>query len=164
MKRVIEITNKKSIVLDNVRVKFQVKLLQYNINNLLFKFNNKYAFQPVIEALKAELTKAINQSNLKADNEAQELITKAREVYIALNDYKYDSNGLDIAVDNTLKYLLYEFNKNKLTLTIQQELILLNELKMLKEIITTHNLPITERIKNAYKLIEQLKRSISSKL
>lgn len=164
MKRIYEIINTKSIRLDNVKVPFQIKLLQYNINNLLFKYNNKYTFQPVIETLKAELVKAINDSNLKDNNEAQELITKAREIYITLNSHIVDNTGIDIAVDNSLKYLLYEFNKNKLTLTIQQELILLNELKMLKEIITVNNITITERIKNAYKLIEQLKHSISSKL
>lgn len=164
MKRIYEIINTKSIRLDNVKVPFQIKLLQYNINNILFKYNNKYAFQPVIDTLKAELVKAINDSNLKDNNEAQELITKAREIYITLNSYIVDNTGIDIAVDNSLKYLLYEFNKNKLTLTIQQELILLNELKMLKEIITVNNITITERIKNAYKLIEQLKESIIAKL
>lgn len=164
MKRIFDITNTKSIRLDNVKVPFQIKLLQYNINNILFKYNNKYAFQPVIETLKAELVKAINNSNLKDNNEAQELITKARQIYISLNSYTPDNTGIEIAVDNSLKYLLYEFNKNKLTLTIQQELILLNELKMLKDIISTSNITITERIKNAYKLIEQLKHSITSKL
>ena len=164
MKRIFEITNTKSIRLDNVKVPFQVKLLQYNINNILFKYNNKYAFQPVIETLKAELVKAINDSNLKDNNEAQELITKVREIYKTLNSYIVDNTGIDIAVDNSLKYLLYAFNKNKLTLTIQQELILLNELKMLKEIITLNNITITERIKNAYKLIGQLKESIIAKL
>lgn len=164
MKRIYEIINTKSIRLDNVKVPFQVKLLQYNINNIIYKYNNKYAFQPVIETLKAELVKAINDSNLKDNNEAQELINKVREIYITLNSYIVDNTGIDIAVDNSLKYLLYEFNKNKLTLTIQQELILLNELKMLKDIISTNNITITERIKNAYKLIEQLKHSISSKL
>ncbi len=164
MKRIYEIINTKSIRLDNVKVSFQIKLLQYNINNILFKYNNKYAFQPVIETLKAELVKAINDSNLKDNNEAQELIKKVREIYITLNSYKEDNTDIDIAVDNSLKYLLYEFNKNKLTLTIQQELILLNELKMLKEIITVNNITITDRIKNAYKLIEQLKHSITSKL
>ena len=164
MKRITDITNTKSIRLDNVKVPFQVKLLQYNINNILFKYNNKYAFQPVIDTLKAELVKAINDSNLKGNNEAQELITKSREIYITLNSYIVDNTGIDIAVDNSLKYLLYEFNKNKLTLTIQQELILLNELKMLKDIITVNNITITERIKNAYKLIGQLKESIIAKL
>lgn len=164
MKRIFDITNTKSIRLDNVKVPFQIKLLQYNINNILFKYNNKYAFQPVIETLKAELVKAINNSNLKDNNEAQELITKARQIYISLNSYTPDNTGIEIAVDNSLKYLLYEFNKNKLTLTIQQELILLNELKMLKDIISTSNITITERIKNAFKLIEQLKHSITSKL
>lgn len=164
MKRIFEITNIKSIKLDNVKVPFQVKLLQYTINNILYKYNNKYGFNIIINQLKEELIKAINDSNLKDDKDAQELITKARELYISLNSHIVDNTGIDIAVDNALKYLLYQFNRDKLTLTLQQEINLLNELKMTKEIITQHNLPITERIKNSYQLIEQLKRSITSKL
>lgn len=164
MKRIFEITNTKSIKLDNVKVPFQVKLLQYTINNILYKYNNKYGFNIIINQLKEELIKAINDSNLKEDKDAQELITKARELYISLNSYTQDNTGIDIAVDNTLKFLLYQFNRDKLIMTLQQEINLLNELKMTREIITTNNIPITERIKNSYQLIEQLKHSITSKL
>lgn len=164
MKRIFEITNIKAIKLDNVKVPFQVKLLQYTINNILYKYNNKYGFNIIINQLKEELIKAINDSNLKDDKDAQELITKVRELYISLNSYTQDNTGIEIAVDNTLKYALYQFNRDKLTLTLQQEIRMLDELKMTKEIITQHNLPITERIKNSYQLIEQLKRSITAKL
>jgi hypothetical protein len=164
MKRIFEITNTKGIKLDNVKVPFQVKLLQYTINNILYKYNNKYGFNIIINQLKEELIKAINDSNLKDDKDAQELITKARELYISLNSYTQDNTGIDIAVDNTLKFLLYQFNRDKLIMTLQQEINLLNELKMTREIITTNNIPITERIKNSYQLIEQLKNSIITKL
>lgn len=164
MKRIFEITNTKSIKLDNVKVPFQVKLLQYIINNILYKYNNKYGFNIIINQLKEELIKAINDSNLKDDKDAQELITKARELYISLNSYTQDNTGIDIAVDNTLKFLLYQFNRDKLIMTLQQEINLLNELKMTREIITINNIPVTERIKNSYQLIEQLKHSITSKL
>lgn len=164
MKRIFEITNTKAIKLENVRVPFQVKLLQWQINQLLYAYNNKYAFEPIISQLKDDITKLVNDSNQKNDKDAQELITKARELYISLNSYIVDNTGIDIAVDNTLKYLLYQFNRDKLTMTLEQEIRMLDELKMTKEIITQHNLPITERIKNSYQLIEQLKRSITSKL
>lgn len=164
MKRIFEITNAKAIKLENVRVPFQVKLLQWQINQLLYAYNNKYAFEPIISQLKDDITKLVNDSNQKNDKDAQELITKARELYISLNSYTQDNTGIEIAVDNTLKYALYQFNRDKLTLTLQQEINLLNELKMTREIITTNNIPITERIKNSYQLIEQLKRSIISKL
>lgn len=164
MKRIFEITNTKSIKLDNVKVPFQVKLLQYTINNILYKYNNKYGFNIIINQLKEELIKAINDSNLKDDKDAQELITKARELYISLNSYTQDNTGIDVAVDNTLKFLLYQFNRDKLIMTLQQEINLLNELKMTREIITINNIPVTERIKNSYQLIEQLKHSITSKL
>ena len=164
MKRIFEITNTKAIKLENVRVPFQVKLLQWQINQLLYAYNNKYAFEPIISQLKDDITKLVNDSNQKNDKDAQELITKVRELYIALNSHIVDNTGIDIAVDNALKYLLYQFNRDKLTMTLEQEINLLDELKMTRDIITANNLPITERIKNSYQLIEQLKRSIISKL
>lgn len=164
MKRIIEITNTKAIKLENVRVPFQVKLLQWQINQLLYAYNNKYAFEPIISQLKDEITKLVNDSNQKNDKDAQELINKVREIYVNLNSHIVDNTGIDIAIDNTLKYIMYNFTKDKLTMTLEQEIRMLNELKMTKEIITQHNLPITERIKNSYQLIEQLKRSITSKL
>lgn len=164
MKRIFEITNTKAIKLENVRVPFQVKLLQYNINNILYKYNNKFAFPQYINLLKSELTSIIKQSNLSEDKDATELLEKARELYISLNSYTQDNTGIDVAVDNTLKFLLYQFNRDKLIMTLQQEINLLNELKMTREIITTNNIPVTERIKNSYQLIEQLKHSITSKL
>lgn len=164
MKRIFEITATKAIKLDNVRVPFQVKLLQWQINQLLYAYNNKYAFESIISQLKDEITKLVNDSNQKNDKDAQELINKIREIYKSLNSYTQDNTGIDIAVDNTLKYLLYQFNRDKLIMTLEQEIRMLNELKMTRDIITQHNLPITERINNSYQLIEQLKRSIISKL
>ena len=164
MKRIYEVTNIKAIKLENVKVSFQVKLLQYNINNILYKYNNKYCFPQYITKLKEELIKAINDSNLKDDKDTTELLDKAREIYKSLTNYQPDNIGIDIAVDNTLKFFLYQFNRDKLTMTLEQEINLLNELKMTREIITTNNIPVTERIKNSYQLIEQLKHSITSKL
>lgn len=164
MERIFEITNTKSIKLENVKVSFRIKLLQWQINQLLYEYNNKYAFPQYINLLKSELTSIIKQSNLSEDKDATELLEKAREIYKYLTNYQPDNTGIDSAVDSSLKYIMYNFTKDKLTLTLQQEINFLNELKMTRDIITQHNLPITERIKNSYKLIEQLKRSIISKL
>ena len=164
MKRILEITNTKSIKLENVKVSFQIKLLQWQINQLLYKYNNKYTFAPIINQLKDEITKLVNDSNLKNDKDSQELITKTRELYTSLNSYTQDNTGIDIAVDNTLKFILYQFNRDKLTLDIHQKLDMLNELKMIKDVIISNNLPITERIKNSFKLIEQLKQAITTSL
>lgn len=164
MKRIFEITNTKAIKLENVKVSFRIKLLQWQINQLLYEYNNKYAIAPIINQLKEEITKLVNNSNLNNDKDAQELINKARELYKSLNSYTQDNTGIDIAVDNTLKFILYQFNRDKLTLDIHQKLDMLNELKMTRDIITQNNLPITERIKNSYKLIEQLKQAITTSL
>ena len=165
MKRITDITNTKGIKLDNVKVPFQVKLLQYNINNILYKYNNKYCFPQYITKLKEEIINVIKESNLKDDKDAQELITKTRELYIALNDIPMANiNEITIAVDNTLKYLLYSFNKDKTTITLEEEIKLLKELKLIKEVIEQNNIQPSERIKNTYKLMEQLKQSILNKL
>lgn len=165
MKRITDITNTKGIKLANVKVPFQVKLLQYNINNILYYYNNKYCFPQYITKLKEELINVIKESNLKDDKDAQELITKTRELYIALNDIPMANiNEITIAVDNTLKYLLYSFNKDKTTITLEEEIKLLKELKLIKEVIEQYNIQPSERIKNTYKLMEQLKQSILNKL
>lgn len=163
MKRIADITNTKSITLENVKVKFQIKLLQYNINNILYKYNNKFAFPQYINLLKSELTKTIKAANLNDDKDATELLTKVRELYIKLCNHQPEQIE-EIAIDNSLKFILFNFIKNKTTLDIQQEIEMLEELKMFKDIITKNNIPVTDRIKNAYKLIEQLKTSITSKL
>ena len=43
--KIEKITGISNIKLENVKVRFEVKLLQYNINNILYKFNQKFADQ-----------------------------------------------------------------------------------------------------------------------
>lgn len=164
MKRIFEITATKAIKLENVKVPFQVKLLQYTINNILYKYNNKFAFPQYINLLKSELTSIIKQSNLSEDKDATELLEKAREIYKSLTNYQPDNTGIDDAIDSSLKYIMYNFTKDKLTMTLEKEMELLNELKLISIIIDTNNIQVTERIKNGRKLIEQLKTSIIAKL
>ena len=166
MKRIIDITNIKSITLDNVKVKFTVKLLQYNLNNALYKYNQKFAFPQFVDELKSEITNIVKSANLSEDKEATEVLTKARELYTTLNNitFNYTIEELNESIDTAFKYILYNFIKNKATLDIQQEIKLLEELKMYKDIIAKNNIPATDRINNCYKLIEQLKNSIIAKL
>lgn len=166
MKRIVEITNTKTIQLENVKVKFQIKLLQYNINNLLYKYNNKFAFPQYINLLKSELTNIIKQSNLNEDKDATELLEKARELYITLNNYSFNESpqNIAIAVDSTLKFILFNFTKNKANTDIYKELEILKELRIVEDICITHQVTPTDRIGNAIKLIDQLKQSITMKL
>jgi hypothetical protein len=166
MKRIIDITNTKHITLENLKVSFQIKLLQYNINNILFNYNNKYALQIYIDNLKKELVDTINKSNLKNDTDAKELLDKIRNIYISLNTYDISPtiNDINLAVDNTIKYILFNYTKNKYTYTLNQLVELLQELKYIKSTIEEYKLDTTDRINNLYKLIEQVKTIIINSL
>lgn len=164
MKRIQEITNTPQIKLKNVKINFEVKLLQYQVNQLLYKYNNKYAFQQYITQLKEELVQLIKSNEQTTKNKQSfELLTTLRKLYTTLNKHIAEKPTPD-AIDNTLKYLLFNYTKNKSTITIVEELYLYNELKLLKSIIEENNIPITQRITNTYKLISQLKLSITNKL
>lgn len=164
MKRIQEITNMPQIKLKNVKINFEVKLLQYQVNQLLYKYNNKYAFSAYLTQLKEELVQLIKSNEQTTKNkQAFELLTTLRKLYTTLNKYIAEKPTPD-AIDNTLKYILFNYSKNKPTITIVEELYLYNELKLLKSIIEENNIPITQRITNTYKLMSQLKLSITNKL
>lgn len=164
MKRIQEITNTPQIKLKNVKINFEVKLLQYQVNQLLYKYNNKYAFSAYITQLKEELVQLIksNESTIK-NKQAFELLTILRKIYTTLNKHIAENPTPD-AIDSTLKFLLFNYAKIKNTITIHQELDLYNDLKLLKSIIEENNIPITPRIKNTDILINQLRESIIKKL
>ena len=166
MNRIIDITNVKNITLENLKVSFQTKLLQYTINNILYRYNNKYALPIYISNLKKNIVEVIDKSNIKNDTETKELIDKTRNIYKALNNYHNCPTIDDIsnAVDNTLKYILFNYSKNKHTYTLCQLIELLQELKYIKSTIEEYNIYITDRINNAYKLIEQIKTQIINNL
>lgn len=166
MQRIIDITNIKSITLENVKVKFQIKLLQYNLNNVIYKYNQKFAFPQFVDELKAEITNIVKSANLSEDKEATEVLTKARELYTTLNNitFNYTIEELNEGIDTALKYILYNFNKNKLTLSLHNEVDMIQELKTLKDVIVINNIQHTDRIKNSFKLYEQLKNSIIARL
>lgn len=164
MKRIQEITNTPQIKLKNVRINFDVKLLQYQVNQLLYRYNNKYAISEYITQLKQDLIQLMKENDKTTKNKQSfELLTAVRNLYTTLNKYHAEPATPD-AIDNTLKYILFNYSKNKPTITIVEELYLYNELKLLKSIIEENNIPITQRITNTYKLMSQLKLSITNKL
>lgn len=164
MKRIQEITEMPQIKLKNVKINFEVKLLQYRVNQLLYKYNNKYAFSAYLTQLKEELVQLIKSNEQTTKNkQAFELLTVLRKIYTALNKHITETPTPD-AIDSTLKYLLFNYTKIKNSITIHQELDLINELKLLKSIIEENNIPITPRIKNTDTLINQLRESIIKKL
>lgn len=163
--KIYDIINITHIQLENVKVSFATKLLQYNINNLLFKYSRKYAFKENVDALIGKITDVIKNSEQYKENhpEATELFDKARNVVSQLKSTTIKFDKVQ-AVDATLRYILFNFNKNKTTLTIFDEIEILDELKLIKKIIQDNNIQHTDRIKNCFKLYEQLKNSIITKL
>ena len=164
MKRIQEITNTPQIKLKNVRINFDVKLLQYQVNQLLYKYNNKYAISEYITQLKQDLVQLMKDNEKTTKNKQSfELLTAVRNLYTTLNKYIAENPTPDV-IDNTLKFLLFNYTKQKATININQELELLNELKLIRNIIENNKIPITSRVKNSYTLIQQLTESITKKL
>lgn len=164
MKRIQEITNTPQIKLKNVRINFDVKLLQYQVNQLLYRYNNKYAISEYISQLKYDLIQLMKENDKTTKNkQAFELLTAVRNLYTTLNKHIAE-NPTPEAIDNTLKFLLFNYMKTKATININQELEFLNELKLIRNIIENNKIPITSRVKNSYTLIQQLTESITKKL
>lgn len=166
MRRIEEIINCKSITLDNKQVKFQVKLLQYNINNLIFKYKNRYAFQEYIDEFIEKISNEVIKSNLKDDEEANEVITKARNIIISLKKHKTvpSKQELEQAIDSTLRFILYQYAKHKEEFGLYEQIELLQELKIIVKMITKNKITITPRINNAYALERQLMDRIAMQL
>lgn len=179
MQKILELTNIKTIKLDNVKVNFQIKLLQWKINQLLYKYNYCYAFPYYVENFKIELCDLIRNSNLSEDKEAKELITKAKELYNIINQIKFEYTHEVFAdgVDKALSYIMYKYIKSKneqgySTYTPTQIINLTLEIKYFKDIVTTSDFKQAyfnktlftkqqmDRVTNAFKLYEQLKQSV----
>ena len=164
MKRIQEVTGKKRIELDNIKVSFPIKLLQWQLNNLLYNYNNKYAYPHTISTLKKELVEIINKSNIKEDKQSGEILEKARVIYKCLHTYIYDIDEQEKAIDDTARYLLYTYSKKKNVMTVTQLIEMLTEIKGLLQYISSNNIQPTERISNLSKLAQQLKGTIVAQL
>lgn len=168
MKRIEDIIQIKRISLDDIQVKFQVKLLQYQLNNIIYQYKNKYALKEYIKEFIDKLVQAIKDSNLIGDEQAKELLKKTKEIILKLrlmsNADTITKEDISQAVDSTIKYILYQYTNNKEKMTTHQQLDMLNEIKLIKDIIRKNNLNDTPRITNAYRLQEQLKVNIIEQL
>ena len=164
--RIQHIPNVHTIHLTNVKVSFKVKLLQYQLNEAIFKYSNKFALPIYTNALKTTIADLVIASNHNNDKEYTELINKARELYKTLNHFKpnYTYEEKTKAINETLKYLLYQFTKQKHNITLNDELELIKEIKLLFNYINDEKIYTTNRITNTRKLYNQLKASIINKL
>lgn len=164
--RIKHIPNVHTIHLDNVKVSFKVKLLQYQLNEAIFKYSNKFALPIYINALKTTIADLVIASNHNSDKEYTELINKARELYKTLNKYtcNYKYEEIAKAIDDTLKYILYQYIKAKHNITLNEELELIKEVKLLLNYIKEEKFYTTNRITNTRKLYNQLKESIINKV
>lgn len=164
--RIKHIPNVHTIHLDNVKVSFKVKLLQYQLNEAIFKYSNKFALPIYINALKTTIADLVIASNHNSDKEYTELINKARELYKTLNKFKpnYTYEEKAKAIDDTLKYILYQYIKAKHNITLNDELELIKEVKLLLNYIKEEKFYTTNRITNTRKLYNQLKASIINKV
>lgn len=164
--RIKHIPNVHTIHLDNVKVSFKVKLLQYQLNEAIFKYSNKFALPIYINALKTTIADLVIASNHNSDKEYTELINKARELYKTLNKFKpnYTYEEKAKAIDDTLKYILYTYTKTKHNISLNDELELIKEIKLLLNYINDEKIFSTNRITNTRKLYNQLKASIINKV
>ena len=164
--RIKHIPNVHTIHLDNVKVSFKVKLLQYQLNEAIFKYSNKFALPIYINALKTTIADLVIASNHNSDKEYTELINKARELYKTLNKFKpnYKYEEIAKAIDDTLKYILYQYIKAKHNITLNEEIELIKEVKLLLNYINEEKFFSTNRITNTRKLYNQLKESIINKV
>lgn len=166
--KIEKITGISNIKLENVKVRFEVKLLQYNINNILYRFNQKFAFKEFVIKLEEELTNTVLNSKLKDVDEAKELLDKLRKVIKILREYiqKYSPNipELNDAIDKSIRFILFKYGNNKTNMTLHERMNMLLEVKVICSIVQTYNLTLTSRIKNIQKLETQLKENILSEL
>ena len=164
MKKIEDIIKLKYIELENVKVKFTVKLLQYELNAVIYKYKQKYAFNEYITQFIDELTNKVTQSQpyKEKDKEVEELLTRTRDIIIQLRNHNEtpSKQEFDYAIDSALRYILFTFSKKKQEMGLYEEIELLNELKTIKSIIVSNKLTETDRVKNSYKLMEQLQNNI----
>ena len=166
MKRVQEITGKKRIELDNVKVSFPIKLLQWQINNLLYQYNNKYAFPHTITNLTKELVDIVKKSKINEEKQSDEILTKARNLYTSLHTYTNtkDKEEENKAVDDSIRFILFNYSKKKNVMSVTQQVELLTEIKEMLSYISSNGIPTTERINNLSKLSQQLRERIVSQI
>lgn len=149
-------------------MKFVVKLLQYHLNAIIYRYNQKFSFKEYIVALEKDLTSVVLDSGLSGDREAVELLGKVREIIRRLREHlKTDAPSLidlNEAVDKSIRFVLFQYSKSKTDVTLRQMIDVLDEVKLLSRIVEENNLLVTDRVKNLRVLESQLKERIYNEL
>mgnify|MGYP003478456976 CR=1 FL=1 len=156
------------IQLKNTKVKFVVKLLQYHLNAIIYRYNQKFSFKEYIVALEKDLTSVVLDSGLSGDREAVELLGKVREIIKRLREH-LKMNALSLidlneAIDKSIRFTLFQYSKNKEDMTLRQMIDMLDEVKLQSRIVEDNNLLVTDRVKNLRVLENQLRDRIYGEL
>ena len=152
----------------NTKVKFVVKLLQYHLNAIIYRYNQKFSFKEYIVALEKDLTSVVLDSGLSGDREAVELLGKVREIIKRLREH-LKMNALSLidlneAIDKSIRFTLFQYSKNKEDMTLRQMIDMLDEVKLQSRIVEDNNLLVTDRVKNLRVLENQLRDRIFGEL
>ena len=116
MKKIGEVLDLKAIQLKNTKVKFVVKLLQYRLNTIIYRYNQKFSFKEYVVDFEEDLTSVVLDSGLNGDKEAVELLGRVREIIRRLREHlKTDAPSLidlNEAVDKSIRFTLFQYSKN----------------------------------------------------
>ena len=149
-------------------MKFVVKLLQYHLNAIIYRYNQKFSFKEYIVALEKDLTSVVLDCGLRGDREAVELLGKVREIIKRLREH-LKMNALSLidlneAIDKSIRFTLFQYSKNKEDMTLRQMIDMLDEVKLQSRIVEDNNLLVTDRVKNLRVLENQLRDRIYGEL
>ena len=168
MKKIGELLDLKAIQLKNTKVRFVVKLLQYRLNTIIYRYNQKFSFKEYVVDFEKDLTSVVLDSGLNGDKEAVELLGRVREIIRRLREHlKTDAPSLidlNEAVDKSIRFTLFQYSKNKADMPLRQMIDVLDEVKLLSRIVEENSLLVTDRVKNLRVLESQLKERICSEL
>ena len=168
MKKIGEVLDLKAIQLKNTKVRFVVKLLQYRLNTIIYRYNQKFSFKEYVVDFEKDLTSVVLDSGLNGDKEAVELLGRVREIIRRLREHlKTDAPSLidlNEAVDKSIRFTLFQYSKNKADMPLRQMIDVLDEVKLLSRIVEENSLLVTDRVKNLRVLESQLKERICSEL
>lgn len=160
--------NCKVIQLKNTKVRFVVKLLQYRLNTIIYRYNQKFSFKEYVVDFEEDLTSVVLDSGLNGDKEAVELLGRVREIIRRLREHlKTDAPSLidlNEAVDKSIRFTLFQYSKNKEDMTLRQMIDMLDEVKLQSRIVEDNNLSVTDRVKNLRALENQLRNRICGEL
>ena len=122
----------------------ELKVLHYQINDIIYSYNMQFAFPRNIEQAISQLTEVfvkIKDLEVKdaAMDKKNEILTKGRAIVQSLktylNNFKYDDSCIS-SIESMCKFQLSNYLKNKDNLTIATGVEMLNVNVMLRDIAT----------------------------